>query len=255
MRTRRLLLESLFLVYWVIRRLFELLVLFGHSERAKEVEILMLRHELQMLKRRAGRPRIRSTDRVLLAALSQVSPRKWRRSFLVQPETLLRWHRELVRRRWPTKVGGRGDRRWPNRGGSSSCGSRRRTRLGGTSGYTANWSGSELRSRQAACGTSCMVTVSSRRRGERTLAGGSSFVSRRPRSSSVTSSSSTRFCCAASTCSSSSNCRAVASIWPASPCGSQLLDPRERTDYLRANRLLVHRLKPAQPRSSTRPPE
>jgi putative transposase len=100
MRTRRLLLEGVSFAYWVVRRLFELLVLFGRSERAKEVEILVLRHELQVLRRQAGRPRLRSADRALLAALSQLLPQAQRRSFLVQPSTLLRWHRELVRRRW-----------------------------------------------------------------------------------------------------------------------------------------------------------
>jgi putative transposase len=100
MRIRRLLLESLSFVYWVVRRLFELLVLLGRSERTKEVEILVLRHELQVLRRQVARPRLRSGDRVLLAALSQLLPRSRRRSFLVQPATLLRWHRELVCRRW-----------------------------------------------------------------------------------------------------------------------------------------------------------
>jgi putative transposase len=100
MRTRRLFLEGLCFAYWVVRRLFELLVLFGRSERAKEVEILVLRHELQVLRRQVGRPRLRSGDRALLAALSQVLPHAGRRSFLVQPATLLRWHRALVRRRW-----------------------------------------------------------------------------------------------------------------------------------------------------------
>src|SRR5215216_4923055 len=102
MRIRRLLLEGLSFAYWVVRRLFELLVLFGRSERAKELEILVLvlRHELQVLRRQVGRPRLRSADRVLLAALGQLAPRKRRVSFLVQPATLLRWHRDLVRRRW-----------------------------------------------------------------------------------------------------------------------------------------------------------
>jgi len=98
MRIRRLLLEGLSFAYWVVRRLFELLILFGRSERAKEVEILVLRHELQVLRRQVGRPRLRSADRVLLAAFSQLLPGP--RSFLVQPATLLRWHRDLVRRRW-----------------------------------------------------------------------------------------------------------------------------------------------------------
>jgi putative transposase len=91
---------GLYFAYWVVRRLFELLVLFGRSERAKEVEILVLRHELQVLRRQVGRPRLRSADRALLAALSQLLPQAQRRSFLVQPSTLLSWHRELVRRCW-----------------------------------------------------------------------------------------------------------------------------------------------------------
>ena len=98
MRNRRLLLESLSLVYWVVRRLFELLVLLGRSERAKDVEILVLRHELQVSRREVARPRLRSADRALLAALSQRLPRAQRQSFPVEPATLLRWHRELVRR-------------------------------------------------------------------------------------------------------------------------------------------------------------
>jgi putative transposase len=98
MRTRRLLLEGLSLAYWVVRRLFELLIMFGRSDRAKELEILVLRHELQVLRRQVGRSRLRPADRVFLAALGQLLPR--RRSFLVQPATLLRWHRDLIRRRW-----------------------------------------------------------------------------------------------------------------------------------------------------------
>src|SRR5205809_4307480 len=98
MRIRHLLLEGLSFAYWVVRRLFELLILFGRSERSKEVEILVLRHELQVLRRQVGRPRLRSADRVLLAALGRLLPRPC--SFLVQPATLLRWHRALVRRRW-----------------------------------------------------------------------------------------------------------------------------------------------------------
>jgi putative transposase len=100
MRTRALLAVVLSFTYWALRRLLELLVLFGRSERAKELEILVLRHELQVLRRQVARPRLRLADRALLAALSQVLPRARRHSFLVQPATLLRWHRELVRRRW-----------------------------------------------------------------------------------------------------------------------------------------------------------
>jgi putative transposase len=108
MRTQRLWLESLFFVYWAVRRLFELLVLVGRSDRAKEIEILLLRHELQVLRRQIARPRLSAADRAVLAALTQVLPRA-RRSFLVQPATLLRWHREIIRRRWtyPARAPGR----------------------------------------------------------------------------------------------------------------------------------------------------
>ncbi len=98
MPTRSLLLESFRLAYWLLRRLLELLVLLTRSEQRKEAEILLLRHELQVLRRQVARPQLRPADRVVLAAVSQVLPRV--RSLLVEPATLLRWHRELVRRRW-----------------------------------------------------------------------------------------------------------------------------------------------------------
>jgi putative transposase len=93
-----LLLEIFRLGYWLSRRLFELVLLVARSEQRKEVEILLLRHELQVLRRQVARPQLRPADRVVLAALGQVLPRV--RSLLVEPATLLRWHRELVRRRW-----------------------------------------------------------------------------------------------------------------------------------------------------------
>src|SRR5437667_6048187 len=98
MRTRPVLLESFALAYWLLRRLVELLLLLARSEQRKEVEILLLRHELEVLRRQVARPQLRPADRVVLAALGQALPRV--RSMFVQPETLLRWHRELVRRRW-----------------------------------------------------------------------------------------------------------------------------------------------------------
>jgi transposase InsO family protein len=87
-------------LYWVLRRLLELLVLRMRSERAKEIEILVLRHQLQVLERQVGRPQLRAVDRVLLAALSRALPRSAWSAFFVTPATLLRWHRELVARRW-----------------------------------------------------------------------------------------------------------------------------------------------------------
>jgi putative transposase len=88
------------LLYWSLRRLLELIVLRMRSERAKEIEILVLRHQLHVLERQVARPQLRPADRALLAALSRALPRRAWSSFLVTPATLLRWHRELVARRW-----------------------------------------------------------------------------------------------------------------------------------------------------------
>ena len=87
---------GLSLVYVVVCRLFELVVLLGRGDRSKELEILVLRHELSILRRQAVRPRFEPRDRLLLAALSRVLPRRSWQAFLVRPETLLRWHRRLV---------------------------------------------------------------------------------------------------------------------------------------------------------------
>jgi len=83
-------------LYWLLRRLLELLVLRMRSERAKEIEILVLRHQLRVLERQVVRPQLRPWDRALLAGFSRVLPRSPWSSFFVSPATLLRWHRELV---------------------------------------------------------------------------------------------------------------------------------------------------------------
>jgi putative transposase len=89
------------LVYWSLRRLLELVGLRFRSEREKEIEIVLLRHQLRVLERQVACPRLTPADRALLAAFSRVLPRRaWRTSALVTPATLLRWHRELVARRW-----------------------------------------------------------------------------------------------------------------------------------------------------------
>jgi len=91
---------GLSLVYVIVCRLFELVVLLGRRERSKELEILVLRHELLILRRQAERPRFEPCDRLLLAALSRMLPRRSWQAFLVRPETLLRWHRRLVAAHW-----------------------------------------------------------------------------------------------------------------------------------------------------------
>src|SRR5450756_937563 len=91
------------LLYLVVQALVRLLVSAGQpgrADRSKDLEILVLRHQLRVLQRTAGPPRLRVIDRVLLAAASRAIPRDRWVVFLVTPATLLRWHRELVRRKW-----------------------------------------------------------------------------------------------------------------------------------------------------------
>ena len=87
-------------LYLVVRNLFALVWLLARSRRSKDLEILVLRHELAILRRQAARPKLTRADRALLAALSRSVPRAAWPSFPVKPETLLGWHRQLVARRW-----------------------------------------------------------------------------------------------------------------------------------------------------------
>jgi putative transposase len=87
-------------VYVVVCRLFALVVLLARGDRAKELEILVLRHELSILRRQVGRSQFDERDRLVLAALSRLLPRRSWAAFVARPETLLRWHRRLVAFRW-----------------------------------------------------------------------------------------------------------------------------------------------------------
>jgi putative transposase len=86
--------------YVALLRLLQLLSLRFRSTEFKELEIVMLRHELAVLRRQAARPAFRSSDRLFLAAASRLLPRVTWSSFLVTPTTLLRWHRRLVANHW-----------------------------------------------------------------------------------------------------------------------------------------------------------
>ena len=79
------------------------MVLRTRSDTTKEIEILVLRHQLAVLHRRTPRPRISWPDQALIAALTRLLPTRRRLGFLVTPASILRWHQRLVSRRWTTQ--------------------------------------------------------------------------------------------------------------------------------------------------------
>ena len=85
------------LLYFLVRRL---LGAGGRHQVERDIELLVLRHQVKVLQRQVSRPRLNRLDRVLFAAASRAMPRSSWSSFVVRPETLLRWHRELVRKKW-----------------------------------------------------------------------------------------------------------------------------------------------------------
>jgi transposase InsO family protein len=88
------------LAYLVLARVLSWLALLARSNATKDVEILVLRHEVAVLRRHHPRPRLTWADRAFLSALSRLLPTSLRTLRLVSPRTLLRWHAQLVARRW-----------------------------------------------------------------------------------------------------------------------------------------------------------
>jgi transposase InsO family protein len=88
------------LVYLLLRRVLQMLTQLVRDDGAKDVEILVLRHQVAVLRRQVQRPKLEPADRIVLAALSRLLPRSRWPIFLVTPATLLRWHRQLIARHW-----------------------------------------------------------------------------------------------------------------------------------------------------------
>ena len=86
--------------YLMLARMLSWLALLARTDATKDAEILLLRHEVAVLRRHTPRPRLSWVDRALLSALSRLLPADLRRLRLVSPRTLLRWHAQLVARRW-----------------------------------------------------------------------------------------------------------------------------------------------------------
>jgi putative transposase len=93
-------------------RSIRLLALLSRGDAAKELEILVLRHQLAVLRSQTPRTKLEPADRALLAAISRVLPRTRWSCLFVRPETLLRWHRRLVPAPGPTRTTRPADHRW-----------------------------------------------------------------------------------------------------------------------------------------------
>ncbi len=88
-------------VYLLVRCLLGCLTVLSRGQVSKDAELLVLRHENSVLRRQVGRVRCQPADRLWLAALSRLVPRRrWGEVFQVTPATLLAWHRRLVARKW-----------------------------------------------------------------------------------------------------------------------------------------------------------
>jgi hypothetical protein len=130
-------------VFLMITRTVSWLRLSRREETWKTAEILLLRHQLAVLQRRQpGRPNLSWADRALLATLLDMIPQARRRRLrlLVTPDTIVRWHRDLIRRRWAARsVQGKAGRPLAEASRPWCCGWPARTADGATAGSTANW--------------------------------------------------------------------------------------------------------------------
>jgi hypothetical protein len=201
--------------YLTLCRSIQLLVLLARGDTAKDLEILVLQHQLTVLRRQIPRLRLEPADRALLAAVSRVLPRSRWSCFFVQPETLLRWHRRLVASAWtyPHRRTGR-----PPLDQEVQQLIVRLANKNPTWGYQrikANSSTSGFGSRRPRSVPRFAAMGSTRHHGEPTAPGGRFCASRPLGRSPATSSPWIRCGCGGYTCCSSSNWTPAGSISPA----------------------------------------
>ena len=92
------------LIYMIFLQLVNLLVLLGRSSTSKDAELLVLRHEVAVLRRANPKPQLDWADRAVFAALVRRLPRMLREHRLITPGTILRWHRRLIAKEWTYPV-------------------------------------------------------------------------------------------------------------------------------------------------------
>jgi hypothetical protein len=162
------------LVYLPLRRILQMLTHLARDDGAKDVELLVLRHQVAVLRRQVNRPQLQPADRVILAALSRLLPRTQWSIFFVTPATLMRWHRQLLARHWthPHTPAGR-----PPIGREIRELVLRLARQNPTWGHRriqGSWPAWATRSRPARCGRSCTAPASIPRLAETARPGASS---------------------------------------------------------------------------------
>ena len=202
------------LAYLTLCRSIQLLVLLARGDTAKDLEILVLRQQLTVLRRQGPRPRFEPADRALLAAVSRMLPRSGWSCFLVKPETLLRWHRRLVAGAWT----------YPHRQtGRPPLDQEVQQLIVRLAKENPRWGYQRIQGELLHLGvrvsatvirTTCAATASTPPHDGRPRPGRRSCASRLPGSSPATSSPSTRSGCGGCTCCSSSSWTPGGSTWP-----------------------------------------
>jgi hypothetical protein len=201
--------------YWLLRHLVGFAVLRCRSDAVNEVELLVLRHELAVLRRQVARPSCRPADRAFLAALARMLPRDRWGGVFVRPETIRRWHRSLLARRWT----------YPHRPpGRPATDADLRALIVRLARENPGWGYRRIQGELARLGiriaASTVWSILQRSGIEPAPPprdGGSSCEHRRAESSPATSSPSTPFCSGGCTHSCSSNFQPGRCIWQASP--------------------------------------